>query len=173
LRQKAHHLVKLAEASDWQHFGNLIQRPGQSLWFGKGLLTGRFAYPVNLLAHWAVGEDEPWLLATNLLSKQDALRAYQRRMWAEEMFGDLKSHGFDLESTHLIHFQRLSRLTLAVAFLYVWLVTVGSHAIKNGDRHLVDRKDRRDLSIFQIGWHITERRLSNSLALLMPLRPCL
>jgi hypothetical protein len=173
LRQKANHLVQLTGASDWQRFGDLIQRPGQSLWCGRGLLTGKFAYSVNLLAHWAVGEDAPWLLATNLLSKQDTLRAYRRRMWVDEMFGDWKGHGFDLESTHLIHFQRLSRLTLAVAFLYVWLVAMGSYAIKNGDRHLVDRKERRDLSVFQIGWRIIERRLSNSLAILIPLCPCL
>lgn len=41
-----------------------------------------------------------------------ALQAYPRRMWIEEMYGDLKSHGFDLERTMLRHFQRLSRLTL-------------------------------------------------------------
>ena len=171
LRQKANHLVKLAGGGDWQCFGDLIQTPGQSLWFGTGLLTSKCAYSVNLLAHWAVGEDEPWLLATNLLSKQEALRAYRRRMWIEEMFGDWKGHGFDLESTHLVHVQRLSRLTLAVAFLYVWLVAVGSRSIKSGDRQLVDRKDRRDLSIFQIGWRIIERRLSNSLTFLMALCP--
>jgi hypothetical protein len=43
-------------------------------------------------------------------------------MWIEEMFADFKGHGFDLESTQLRHFERLSRLTLAVAMLYVWLV---------------------------------------------------
>ena len=67
----------------------------------------------------------------------------------EEMFGDGK--GFDIESTHLVHFLRLSRLTLAVALLYLWLISTGVRAIKNGQRHLVDRKDPRDLSIFQIG----------------------
>ncbi len=38
-------------------------------------------------------------------------------MWIEEMFGDMKKHGFNLEQTMLRHFQRLSRLTLAVAIL--------------------------------------------------------
>jgi len=32
----------------------------------------------------------------------------------------------DTESTHLVHFLRLSRLTLAVVLLYVWLVAEGS-----------------------------------------------
>ena len=79
------------------------------------------------------------------------------------MFGDFKKHGFDLEATRLGHFQRLSRLTLAVAVLYVWLVSVGTRTIRSGDRHLVDRKDRRDLSVFQIGLRFIERCLTNEL----------
>jgi len=63
------------------------------------------------------------------------------------MFGDLKKHGFDLESTMLRHVPRLSRLTLAVALLYVWLLSIGSQTVQAGLRHLVDRKDRRDLSL--------------------------
>ena len=61
------------------------------------------------------------------------------------MFGDFKKHGFDLESTMLRHFLRLSRLTLAVALLYVWLISVGGRTIRDGLRHLVDRVDRREL----------------------------
>ena len=99
-------------------------------------------------------------MATNLPSRGDTLRAYRRRMWIEEMFGDFKGNGFDLESTHLRHCARLSRLTLAAARLYVWLVSTGARAIKNGQRHLVDRKDRRDLSIFRLGWDFIERRLA-------------
>jgi hypothetical protein len=82
-------------------------------------------------------------------------------MWVEEMCGDLKGNGFDLESIHLIHFLRLSRLTLAVVLLYVWLVAIGSRAIKKGQRHLVGRAGWRDLSTFQIGLRLVERRLTN------------
>jgi len=161
LRQRASHLIQL-RGGNWKHFGEVIQKPAQSLWLGEGLLTREHAYPTNLLAHWEKGEKEPWLLATNLSSRQETLCAYRRRMWVEEMFGDLKSNGFDLESTHLIHFLRLSRLTLAVVLLYVWLIAAGSRAIKNGRRHLVDRAERRDLSIFQIGLRLVERCLTNT-----------
>ena len=58
---------------------------------------------------------------------------------------------------------RLSRLTLAVVFLYAWLLSIGSRAIRAGLRHLVDRRDRRDLSIFQIGLRLIDRRLLHSL----------
>ena len=85
------------------------------------------------------------------------------------MFGDFKKHGFDLESTILRHFLRLSRLTLAVALLYVWLISVGGRTIRNGLRLLVDRTDRRDVSIFQIGLRFIERRLTNALPFYIPL----
>lgn len=171
LRQKANNQVRCGESSDWQDFLNLVQEPGQIAWLPSGLLTRKHAYQVNLLAHWKPGETEPWLLATNLTSHRLAIKAYDRRMWIEEMFGDFKGHGFDLESTHLRHFMRLSRLTLAVALLYVWLVTTGATVIKNGQRHLVDRADRRDLSIFQIGLRWIKRRLVNSLTLRIRLSP--
>jgi hypothetical protein len=84
-------------------------------------------------------------------------------MWIEEMFGDMKKHGFGLESTMLQHADRLSRLTLAVALLYVWMISTGTRTIQDGLRHLVDRKDRRDLSVFQIGLRFMDRQLLNSL----------
>lgn len=171
LRQRANHQVKLSTERDWQGFGSLIQKPGQSVWLGRGLLTFKHAYSVHLLAHWKQGEKEPWLLATNLSSPLATLSAYRRRMWIEEMFGDLKGNGFDLESTHLRHFLRLSRLTLAVVLLYIWLVSMGSKAIKDGKKRLVDRADRRDLCIFQIGLRSVERRLTNALSIHIRLCP--
>jgi hypothetical protein len=173
LRQKASYQVKPVDESEdgWQRFGDLIHKPGQSIWLGRRLLTLKHAHPINLLAHWKKGEKEPWLLATNLLSQRATLGAYRRRMWIEEMFGDLKGNGFDLETTHLRHFLRLSRLTLAVVLLYVWLVSMGSKAIKDGKRRLVDRAERRDLSIFQIGLRSVERRLANALSISIRLGP--
>ena len=66
---------------------------------------------------------------------------------------------------------RLSRLTLAVAFLYVWLLSVGCRTIRAGLRHFVDRKDRRDLSVFQIGFRFIDRKLLHSLPFSLPLWP--
>ncbi len=162
LRQKANNQIRLAPEQAWQDFAQLVQRPGQTRWVDEGELTLTYAHPTNLLAHWQVGESEPWLLATNIPSRQKALQVYGRRMWIEEMFGDLKGHGFDLESTHLQHISRLSRLTFAVVLLYVWLVSMGARVIKNGERFQVDRADRRDLSIFQIGLRWIERCLANA-----------
>jgi len=171
LRQQSDVLIDLTLHNHWQCFGDIIQRPGQSHWLGRGFLTKTHVYETYLLAHWKRGEKTPWLLATNYPSKQQALCAYRRRMWIEEMFGDFKGHGFNLEDSHLRHFLRLSRLTLAVVLLYIWLVAFGSRVIKNGQRSLVDRADRKDLSIFRIGYNMIERLLTNSQSLRIVLVP--
>ena len=159
LRQKGSTTVWVDEHTDWQALGSFVQRAGQRVWFSKAYLTQQAIYPVSVLIYWKIGEKEPWCLVTNLPDATLTIRYYRRRMWIEEMFGDFKKQGFDLERTMLRHTARLSRLTLAVAFLYVWLLSVGSRTIRAGLRHLVDRKDRRDLSIFQIGLRFMDRKL--------------
>ena len=165
LRQKPNNLVQVPDNRLWQRLDTLVLRPGQTRWIMNALVTAKHTLTANVLAYWKLGETQPWLLATNLPSSLQTLRAYRRRMWIEEMFGDLKKHGFDLESTHLRHVLRLARLTLAVVLLYDWLMTIGVKTIKAGQRHLVDRHDRRDLSLFQIGLRLIERRLANRLIL--------
>ncbi|MDZ4669306.1 MAG: transposase [Phototrophicales bacterium] len=88
------------------------------------------------------------------------MRLYKRRMWIEEIFGDMKGHSFDLEMSRLRTSDRLSRLTLAVCILYVWLVTLGEHVLTMGFNTEVDRPDRRDLSIFRLGWDWLEQRFA-------------
>ena len=161
LRQKGRYLLRQQGQAQFQRLDSLVQKAGQSVWLEGCRLTAKYAYPVNFLAYWKPGEKDPWLLATNLECFQATRKAYQRRMWIEESFGDMKSNGFDLESTHLRHFSRLSRLTLAVVLLYVWLLAFGSRVIKSGQRHLVDRSDRRDHSLFRIGRNMAERLITN------------
>src|SRR4030067_1113020 len=163
LRQKAGTLICLDRQTEWHHFGSWVEKPGRSAWLGEGWLTQYKSYAVNLLAYRKVGKEEPWCLATNLPDRQITLHAYARRMWIEEMFGDLKSHGFDLECTMLRHAERLSRLTLAVVLLYVWSISIGTRTIQNSKREQVDRKERRELSIFQMGFRFIKRLLINSI----------
>ena len=163
LRQKSRTCLWINQQTGWKKLGSFVQKTGQSVWMTNAYLTKYEIYPVSVLIHWEVGEKQPWCLATNLPDRPLTLRYYKRRMWIEEMFGDLKGHGFDLESTMLHHFSRLSRLTLVVALLYVWLLANGAKSVRAGLRHLVDRKDRRDLSLFQIGLRLIDRRLLNLL----------
>jgi len=58
-------------------------------------------------------------------------------MGIEGTYGDCKKYGFDVEPTMLRHAWRLSGLTLAVAILYVQLVSVGTRTIRSGLRRLL------------------------------------
>lgn len=163
LRQKGTIQVKLAGTTVWKNFRDLIERPGQSIWAEEAFLTLKYIHVANLYAIWKAGEEEPWLIVTDLSDARSTYRTYQRRMWIEEMFGDFKTNGVDLESTHLHDPAKLSRLTLAVALLYDLCMSTGLQVIKNGLRSCVDRSDRRDLSIFQIGMRFIKRRMANEL----------
>lgn len=161
LRQKGRFLIRDHQHHSWQRFDQLVTQAGQTVWLPDCWFTAKHRYPTTLLAVWQRGKKHPWLLVTNLSNKTQALRLYTRRMWIEEMFGDFKRNGFDLEVIRLRHFLRLSRFTMAVALLYVWLVAFGSKTIKRGERHLVDRNKQRQLSIFRIGYDMLERHLIN------------
>jgi hypothetical protein len=160
LRQPGDHLVMLRGSGRWQRIDSLSLVKGQLIWIGHLVLTQASAYPTHLVLYWQKGEQSPWYLATNLLDPRQVVRLYRRRMWIEEMFGDMKQHGFDLEASHLRHFLRLSRLTLAVCLLYLWLVAMAEWVITTHQTDEVDRHDRRDLSIFRLGLDFVERRLA-------------
>lgn len=170
VRQSGKLLLQLAGQTDWQRLDRLVEAPGQQVWAPDVHFTRRWAVPTHVLAYWGTGEDEAWLLTTNLPDARTARQAYARRMWIEEMFGDWKGHGWDVESTHLRHPDRLSRLVLALCLLYVWLVLYGERVIRAGWRSWVDRRERRDLSIFRIGLDVLQRciTLARSLPVATP-----
>jgi len=161
LRQKGRHLIQKSPDCAWQRIDTLLSAAGEKLWLQDVSLTQKHAHQSHLLLFWKAGEKDPWFLATNLSKPAQALQHYSRRMWIEEMFGDFKRNGFDLESIRLRHFLRLSRFTMVVALLYVWVVAFGEKTIKRGKRHLVDRPKQRQLSIFRIGYDMLERCLTN------------
>jgi hypothetical protein len=59
-------------------------------------------------------------------------------MWTEELYGDLKGHGFVPEATHLDDESHISRLVLSVCIAFVWLTALGSWVVKKGLRHFVE-----------------------------------
>jgi len=151
LRQKGSSRLQVAGELTWIRIDSLVTHAAQRVWRPAVPFTQKWQHVTNVLAVWEVGYKDPWLLTTNLPSAAVARQAYKRRMWIEEMFGDWKDHGWDLESTHLRHTDRLARLVLALALLYSWLVLWGERLIKAGCRAWVDHPTRRDLSLLRIG----------------------
>ena len=134
-------------------------------------MTDAHCHPCRLVVHWEAGEDEPWFLATSLPSHRQALRAYRRRMWAEERHRDLKSQGFHLDQTHIRDGCVLSRPFMALALVSVWGIAIGTIVIKRGRRFGVDRRLRRTLSVFRIGYDMLVRQLSQNHPLPVRLLP--
>ena len=137
--------------------------PGERRYLQDVYLTTLHAYgPISLAIYWKQGEDTPWFIVTD---EDEAsyltLRQYSRRMLIEQLFGDLEGGGFHLDQSQIYDLERLSRLVLVLALVYTWLVHVGSWVIKRGWRNRVDRRDRRDRSLVEIGRYWIRRRLTN------------
>jgi hypothetical protein len=168
LRQKGSSRLQRPGITDWERLDRLLTAAGQQVWLSAVRFTAQWPHPTQVLAVWQVGYERPWLLTTNLTEARLARQAYARRMWIEEMFGDWKDHGWEIESTHLRHPDRLSRLVLALAWLYIWLVLWGADLIRAGHRAWVDRHDRRDLRRFRIGLDTLHRCFTLSRKLPIP-----
>ncbi len=157
IRQSGNNMVSWP-GQPWVRLADIALAEGESRVIGWVRLTYKHDHGwLWLILHWKEGEDEPWYLVSDCRGHRDLIRCYEKRMWIEEMFGDMKGHGFDLEATMLRDTDRINRLFLGICIAYVWFISLGSWVVKRGFRHLVDRKDRRDLSIFRLGLEWMER----------------
>jgi len=115
---------------------------------------------LTLTIHWGEGEDEPLCLISNLSPSQQPHLIYERRFWIETLFGSYKSRGFGLARTHLTDPEHIDRLILAIAIATCITLGLGTQLVLERKTYLVDRSDRRDLSLFQIGWRWLYRLLA-------------
>ena len=156
----------------WRKLSRLPLEEGQTKEIGPVRFTEKHDYQkARLIIRWAEGEDEPWYLLSDQPVGRPTLRRYEKRMWTEEMYGDLKDHGMEVETTNLVHADRIDRLMLGVCWTYVWLLVLGSYVVKRGWRPLVDRKNRRDKSYFRIGLDFVGLCLSRGDPLRVHLKP--
>jgi Transposase DDE domain len=126
----------------------------------------RDAYgPIMVLCCWAKGYQEPLYLLSNLATAEDACRLYQKRFRIETFFSDQKSRGFHLHKSHISDPQRLSRLLIAACLAYIWMIYLGSLCEKDGWLIIIHRKDRCDLSLFQLGLRTLEYFLNEDFSI--------
>jgi hypothetical protein len=160
VREASTHQVCAYGQRIWQPFKALSTSYNTVTWWVNARLTTRWRERTHLLALHRPGYKDPWLLASSLPTARETCQVYAKRMWIEELFGDLKKHGVDVETTQLRQADRLSRLLLAVCLLYVWLFFLGQRVIKAGWRAWLDQPQRRDLSLPRLGWDMIERCLA-------------
>jgi hypothetical protein len=57
---------------------------------------------------------------------------YAQRMWIEQAFRDLKSHGWQVESACVSDPQRMARLWILLVVAYAWMLLLGTACIAAG-----------------------------------------
>jgi hypothetical protein len=158
LRLRAHEYVRWEGAEGFQMLPAL--RPGECHFWPNVAFTQKHAVGgLHLAMYWNQGRQEPWYLLTTAPTCGRACASYRQRFQIEEMFKDYKNDGwgFGLELTGLQHQDRLARLLLALALVYVWLLLWGAHAVATGQNRLVDNLRRPMLSLFQTGLRLVNR----------------
>jgi len=109
----------------WRSLETLLPGAGHQ-WRGRGHFSKKNPLACTLVAFWAVDQQEPWYLVTDL-GPQRALAAwYGLRVWIEEGFRVLKSLGWQWQRSRITDPQRGERLWLALAVATVWTLAYGT-----------------------------------------------
>ena len=90
-------------------------------------------------------------MVTNLTAAEEACRVYAKRFRMGTFFSDQKSRGCHLHRSHLADPTRLSRLLMAACLAYLWIIHLGALCEQDGWSSIIHRRDRCDLSLFQLG----------------------
>ena len=138
-------------------------KPGTLIELSEVLLTRKAYGPIMLICGWAKGYQDPLYLVSNMDTAEEACRYYQKRFRIETFFADQKSRGFHLHKSHIADPQRLSRLLIAACLAYIWIIYLGSLCEKEGWRSVIHRRDRCDLSLFQLGLRLLDNFLNEDL----------
>jgi hypothetical protein len=118
----------------------------------------------TLIAWWRDDSVKPLYLISSYSCAKTACLVYQKRFVIETMFGDFKSRGFNLQKSGLSEPERLQRLLMPVALAYIWLVFLGHFARHSHWQAIIHRKNRCDLSLFQLGKRLLKRFLTNNIS---------
>jgi hypothetical protein len=96
--------------------------------------------------------EEDYLIIAS--DKPAILSDYSLRWSIENLFAGLKSRGFDLESTHLLEPDRLSRLLCVLSLAFSWSIVVGLAELEEQEKQGIRTKKghgRSSVSALRIG----------------------
>jgi len=151
----------------WIQLRALAPTPGTRYYLTDVALTRAHDYrPVHFALACDGTSDDPWFIATNLCPTRRTLSDYARRFGCEALFSDIKARGFNLALSQLQHPDRFSRLLLAIALLYIWVLGLARRVCLTRQlRSLTYRVYDHRYSLFQIGrrWLAKQLTLGKSL----------
>jgi hypothetical protein len=148
----------------WLSLGRLKHREGRAVRYRNVLLRRKNSEAVDIIIYREKGFKEPWFLivpvgSEEILPTEKVVEFYRERMQIEVKFRDLKTHlgvrGLQLE---VRKGERLGRLLIALALVYIILVVLGAGELGAEIRPLVEvlrpqtrHGTRRTLSVLLIG----------------------
>jgi Transposase DDE domain len=139
---------------------------GQARFWHDVLLTIKRYGPVHLAVARPLASDEYWYVISDELTDVQSLEEYGLRFDIEANFLDDKSNGFQLESSLIRSSEALERLCFVLAMTTLYLVSVGTAVVQQGNRRLVDPHWFRGLSYLKIGWKWVNYALSRGYELI-------
>ena len=95
-------------------------------WLGAGRTRGR-----HRLSFAAKPIDGEWLVVATNVDHRKALGAYRKRWAIENMFGDVKTRGLNIEDTRLTDPAKLTLLMALVALAIAWAARTAKNALGN------------------------------------------
>jgi hypothetical protein len=135
---------------DWEQLSNLVGKVGRS-WSGTVQLWKEHEWETQLTAIWEEGNEEAWFLISDQSAGKRRITEYRWRMRVESTFQDMKSRGWQWESTLVREHDRLERMLLVLFLCFWWLMHLAAACIHNGKRARYDRHDRRDKGHLRLG----------------------
>ena len=93
----------------------------------------------QVVAVWAEGQAEPWLLVTSLSATLARVAEYAQRWAIERLFLSWKSHGWDIEASGIDDPRGLGRLLVGITIATLWRLAM---ALPTAFQHLTDLASR-------------------------------
>lgn len=131
-------------------------KPGEC-WSGAGQVFKKAGWlPATVQCVWLKGYAEPWCLITN--DPVHPAADYAIRYWQEAGFRDLKSDGWQWQSSHIFTPDHADRLLLVMALAYALTLTAGSLALADPIAYPVHKvsKSRMPFSLFRLGLRLLD-----------------
>lgn len=155
------------------HFGDLPVERDDAVVIVDAAVTGARYGPLLAIAVWDAEQQAPLYLVSNLADAEAAIEWYRLRFRIETFFSDQKSRGFQIHKSHLADPASLVRLLLAACLAYLWMVYLGTLAQQDGWVPVLQRTNRCDLSLFQLGLSLLAHCLNEDQPVLVAFQPCL
>ena len=119
-------------------FYQQVSHPGQTYCAHGLVFKKRGRVPAHVRVLWKEDAQERWALVTN--DPHLTGWEYAQRMWIEEAFRDLKSHGWQVEQTQLDDPARLARLWIVLVVAYAWMLLLGQAVVAAGQAARLKRR---------------------------------